>query len=645
LLFIVIFFPMAVSFAAYFAGKKSERVRDIIVFATVIVTFVSSLKLLMLYQGLELYLADLGAFTLHFRADGFRVLYACVASFLWLVTTIFSPEYFKHSKNTNRYWLFNLLTLGSVMGVLFSPDFFTAFFFFEIMAFSAYAMVAHDETPKALRAAETYLAVAIISGFIQLMGMLLLQMRAGTLEFARLYEVLAEMPDKSALYLPGALLLAGFGAKAGMFPLHIWLPKAHPVAPAPASALLSGILTKTGVFGMVFVAYYIFLHDQVWGVMLLIPAVMTMIFGAILALFSNDLKRTLACSSVSQIGFILIGVAMLSLLGEYNSLALNGTLLHMVNHSVFKLVLFLAAGVVYINRHELELNKIRGFGRGKPLFFFTFLMAALGISGAPFWSGYISKTLLKKSLSEGYYLFQSLPLELPLRITYWALIVTGGITFAYMAKLFVTLFVEKGDTVKEEKRYISIPSAIALALSAALVPFLGSFTNLMDTIADVGEDFFHGSVPEYAVPYFTWGNISGALISLAIGAAVYLLVVRGLLMRRTEVRRTEEQRAETRHGEGRAKDHLDPLPAWFDLENLIYRPFLKLLTLNAFLRPSGRKPHTPGRLLSVFYLSLSRKARPVRESTAIGGHFSLDMLFLGLGVCIVIAYVLIRAFG
>ncbi|MDR0512334.1 MAG: complex I subunit 5 family protein [Treponema sp.] len=626
LLFIIIFFPLAIGFAVYFIGKVSERAQDVAVFATVIAVSISSLLLLLYNRGLELYLADLGAFSLFFRADGFRALYACVASFLWLVTTIFSPEYFSHSKNKNRYWLFNLLTLGSVMGVLFSPDFFTAFFFFEIMAFSAYALVAHDESPTALRAAETYLAVAIISGFIQLMGMLILQMRIGTLEFTQLYEVLSQMPDKSSLYLPGALLLLGFGAKAGMFPLHIWLPKAHPVAPAPASALLSGILTKTGVFGVVFVSYYIFLYDHIWGVMLLIPAAITMFSGALLALFSNDLKRTLACSSVSQIGFILSGVAMLSLLGEENTLALNGTLLHMLNHSLFKLILFLAAGIVYINRHELSLNKIRGFGRGKPLFFFTFLMAALGITGVPLWSGFISKTLLHKSLSDGIYYFQGLPLELPLRLSYYSLVITGALTFAYMTKLFVTLFVEKGDdniACKDKKRYVSLPSGIALAATAALVPLLGTFTGIMDAFADVGEDFFHSAVPDYILPYFTWYNIRSSFTSIAIGAGIYFIIVRGLLMRN--------------------RMHLDLWPGWLDLENLLYRPLLKLVSLSDILRPSPETLRTPGTFLSRHVAAFSRRINALQNSPAIVGHFSLDLLFLGAGVIIVIAFVVIRA--
>ena len=171
----------------------------------------------------------------------------------------------------------------------------------------------------------------------------------GTLEIGALGAAADGCAQKGTLYAAGACMLVGFGAKAGAFPLHIWLPKAHPVAPAPASALLSGILTKTGVYGMLILSCRLFPGDGGWGMLMLVLGVVTMTLGAVLAVFSLDLKRTLACSSMSQIGFILVGVGMQGLLGEENTLAAHGTLLHMVNHSLIKLVLFMAAGADYVN--------------------------------------------------------------------------------------------------------------------------------------------------------------------------------------------------------------------------------------------------------------------------------------------------------
>jgi len=623
----VIFWPMPAAVAAYVLGRKNERARDVFVLAAVAVTFASSLLLALFFSGMELRLGGLplassGALVFHFRIDGFRALFGCVTGFLWLVTTLFSPEYFSrfsHSHtNLNRYWLFNLLTLGAAMGVFFSADLRTTFIFLEVMSFTSYVLVAHDENPAALRAAETYLAIAVIGGLVQLLGMLLLLPLTGTLEFARLYEISAGMQDKSPFYLPGALLLVGFGAKAGMFPLHIWLPKAHPIAPAPASALFSGILVKTGVFGVVVVSSDIFLHDYRWGAVLLILATVTMVLGAVLAVFSNDIKRTFACSSVSQIGFILTGVAMHVLFGEHSAFGARGAVLHMLNHSLLKLVLFLAAGVVCMHRHELELNKIRGFGRGKPLFMFVFIMAALGICGVPLWSGHVSKTLLHKSLADGIIFYSGFPLEYLLQLSYWTMVFTGGLTVAYMTKLFVTLFVERGETIREEKHYISRPSAVALGASAALPAFLGSFPAIMDVLAGWSLGFFHGHVaPEQALRYFEWANVTGAVNSIAIGAIIYLFVVRGLLMRRTEAG---------------AEIHAALWPEWLDLENLIYRPLLKFLALIAVFL---------ARVVDAMPDILAQ--RPSFEKPVMIGAFSLYLLLVGIGICIALIYVLAQA--
>ena len=164
-------------------------------------------------------------------------------------------------------------------------------------------------------------------------------------------------PDEIGLVILGTTTpdYVGCAATAGLYPLHIWLPKAHPVAPAPASALLSGILTKSGVFGMIVICSSLMPGNEAFGNALLVLAVITMFLGALLALFSVDLKRTLACSSMSQIGFITVGLCMMVLLGEHGSLSSYGVVMHMMNHSLIKLVLFMAAGVIYLCLGNLRL--------------------------------------------------------------------------------------------------------------------------------------------------------------------------------------------------------------------------------------------------------------------------------------------------
>lgn len=538
---------------------------------------------------------DICGLGLHFKADGFRALYGTIAAFMWFMSTLFSEEYFArhekmspgHDHHTGRYYIFLLITLAATEGVFFSADFFTTFLFFEIMSFTSYVWVVQDEKPASLRAGATYLAVAVIGGLVMLMGIFLLYDLTGTLFFDNLigcYDQYVRLtssgiPEKKIL-AAGLCLLFGFGAKAGAFPLHIWLPKAHPVAPAPASALLSGILTKAGMFGILILTTYLFLGSALWGGVILILGVLTMVIGAVLALFSIDLKRTLACSSVSQIGFILVGVGMSGLLAQENASALRGSLLHMVNHSLLKLVLFMAAGVVFMNVYRLDLNDIRGFGRKKPLLHYIFLMGVLGIGGMPLWNGYVSKTLIHESIVE--YVFAINAGIIPaffgtsfMKAVEWIFLISGGLTVAYMLKLYVCLFWEKNTDPAVQKHYDDLrgsymnrTSALALTVSATLLPICGFLPNIvMDGIADMGQGFLHAANAE-RISYFSIENLKGALISLVIGGLLYVCIVRTLL-RKTSA-------------DGKANIYVNRWPAWLDLENLIYRPVLLQILPFAF---------------------------------------------------------------
>ena len=582
----VIFLPMFAAFVSYGIGRKHKDGRcifaDIITCVTFIFCAILAVQMLTGATGgtlLEIpYVCGMG---LHFTLDGLRALYGTIAAFMWFMTTLFSKEYFGHYRNRNRYYLFLLLTLGATEGVFFSADFFTTFLFFEIMSFTSYVWVAHDEKPESLRAGATYLAVAVIGGLVMLMGIFLLYHAAGTLNFEELagfYEKYSLMsssgiPEKR-IRAAGLCLLFGFGAKAGAFPLHIWLPKAHPVAPAPASALLSGILTKAGMYGILILTVELFFGSAAWGAMILILGVFTMVIGAVLALFSVDLKRTLACSSVSQIGFILVGVGMAGLLGGENAIALRGSLLHMVNHSLIKLVLFMAAGVVFMNVHKLNLNDIRGFGRKKPLLHFIFLMGALGIGGVPLFNGYVSKTLLHESIVE--YMFLTGADVIPsffgtsfMKSVEWIFLFSGGLTVAYMTKLYVCLFIEKNTDDAVQKKYDALKggymnrvSAFALTVSAVLLPLMGLLPGIvMDGIADMGQSFLRAETME-KISYFSLNNLKGALISLIFGALIYGFMVRFLLMKKSGANDTA------------GKYYVNLWPAWMDPENLIYRPVL-----------------------------------------------------------------------
>ena len=571
---ILILWPMAAAIIGFCLGRRSEKARDILADIATIAECVLMIALLVrsLQGGSDLYLGlpGLCGMGLNLTLDGFRCVYGTVASLMWATTSVFSRQYFTYYANRNRYYLFNLLTLGATMGVFLAADLFTAFVFFEIMSFTSFVWVAHDETGSAMKAACTYLAVAIIGGLFTLMGLFMLYNMTGTLTLSEIPEKIAEIRQvwprpfvtvyggivtPTRLYLTGALVTCGFAAKAGVWPLHIWLPKAHPVAPAPASALLSGILTKSGIFGVLAVTCNMFAGDTAWGRAIMWLGVITMFTGALLALFSINLKRTLACSSMSQIGFIMTGIGAYALSqpgSESAVLAARGTVLYMVNHSLIKLVLFMIAGVVYMNIHKLELGDIRGYGRRKPLLAVCFAIGALSISGIPGSSGYIAKTLLHEAIVESG----------AGQVIEWLFLLCGGMTLCYMLKLFITVFVEKNhdDELQkhydDQKDYWNTESSIAVAVPAVILAVMGLFPYLiMNRVAYMSSPFLgitHDAMGECVVVYYALYNLTGSLISIAIGLVLFFLIFRRL--------------------------DRNVWPEWLDLEDRIYRPLiLKIL--------------------------------------------------------------------
>ena len=641
----LVFFPMLGGIIGYIIGRKNKNARDYWAMLVTILTFGASLLLIGKEEAFhETGICGLG---LLFAGGGLQVILAVLTGAIWFITTIYSKEYFQQDRNRNRYYLFMLLTEGATMGIFLSADFFTTFIFFEIMSFTSFVMVMHDETKEAMRAAHTYLAVAVLGGLVTLMGLFMLYQKTGTLQMDQLQQFMAQQTDKSAFYGIGVLVFFGFAAKAGLFPLHIWLPNAYTLAPAPASALLSCLLTKTGVFGIMMITAKIFFHDAPWGNFMLILGMITMLMGAILALFSINLKRTLACSSMSQIGFMMVGIAMQGILGEHNALAASGTLLHFINHSLLKLVLFLSAGVVFMNLHELDLNKIKGFGRDKLLLKVVFLMALLGIGGIPLWNGYVSKTLLHESIVEYIHILEEAGQSVfYMKTVEYLFLFAGGLTLAYMTKIFVAVFVEKNShplPVQKQGAYLNLVNKVILALCALALPVCGMLPHLtQDRISAVGVTFLGAHAPDHAVEYFAWVNLKGAVISLIVGAAVYFLFVRTVLMR-------ENEQGET--------VYLDRWPAWLNLEEKVYRPLL--LGVLPFI--GGFFARLAGTLTDGFISLLrmaifnSDNARVIppedkyfsaytdgeTDKTVYREGFARSLLMIGIGLAIAMLYILI----
>lgn len=587
---------------------------------------------------------------IHFTLDGFRAIYGLVVSFMWFVSALLTPQYFRGHHHLRRYHFFFLLCLSFTLGVFLSADLYTTFLFFELMSLSSYAWVVQEESPDALDAGKTYLAIAVLGGLVTLMGLFLLYRLTGTLVIAQLPDACARVADRGQLWAAALCILFGFAAKAGVFPLHIWLPKAHPVAPAPASALLSGVLTKAGIFGALIITADILPGEHRWGVLLLVLGAVTMVLGAAIAVFSNNLKYILACSSLSQIGFITVGASMICLLGEHNALAANGTVLYMMNHSLVKLVLFLFAGVVYYNTHALDLNEIKGFGRKKPLLQVLFLCGACSLAGIPGFLGYLSKTLVHEALVE----YAHMSGMTFITAVEWLFLFSGGLTAAYLTKIYVAIFRQKGKA--DGRRWGNPLSVIALCLAAAALPLLGLTPHaIAEKISGATLDFTGGHAFDHAIHYFAWTNLKGVVISLAIGMAVYFLFIRTVLMTK----------------DGR---YLSRWPKWLSMEESLYKPFFRallavagvvcravcdafdvavLLVQRTLLRPSREKTV---RSYSPLVRAIARQTGGDDKRTAdrlatdrdmffrMAGSLSFGLLMTCLGLCIVLTVVVLHTF-
>ncbi len=512
---------------------------------------------------------------LSFQTSGFQLLYGVLTAGVWLIVAIFSREYFKNDKRKTLFYKTMLFILGATMGIFYSGDLFTTFIFFEMMSVAVYFWVVYDERKESIDASNLYMAFAIASGMVMLMGVFLLYHITGTLEFSQLLEVCSVISDKKMLYISAALLLCGFGTKCGVFLFHIWMPSSYLQSPAPATILLSSILTKTGIFGLIIINSYILSWDTGWGMVTLSAGVLTMAVGAFIAVFSMNLKIILACSSMSQIGFIIVGIGMISILQEKGSLAIWGTMLHMVNHTLLKLILFIIAAVICMSTTNLELNNIRGIGKGKKVLNFAFLMAMLGISGIPLWNGYISKTLLHESIVQCTRMMGTIaPDSVGLfKIIEWIFLISGGLTLAYMLKLYIAIFFEDSVSKKREKScHVSQITNIILGVCGILLPIFGILpTVFMNRIARVGDGFISGvGFETEVIAYFSLENLKGAVISIIIGLIVYFGFIRICFMRKRKNGGTYYQKI---------------WPDWISLEGIFYRPvfYIILPTVLAFI--------------------------------------------------------------
>lgn len=468
-------------------------------------------------------------FGISFKINEFNVIYGFITVFAWLIAVVLSKEYFKKEDNLKYFYGFLLITLAGTLGVFYANDLFTLFIFFEIMSFSSYLWVVYKRDNDSIIASKNYLAYTVFGGLMLLMGIFILSNLINDLTIDNLVTNIKLVKNNSLLVLSSILMLIGFGCKAGLFFFHDWVARSYKAAPAPATSLLSGILTKTGIYGIIIVSFKIMANNQEFIYAILILSMLNMLVCGLYAFLSNDLKTTLAYSSVSQIGFILWGVALSVLLKEHNTYAIYGTIFHIINHTLIKTLLFSLSGIIYKDTNTTSLKELVGYGKDKPWLKYTFLIGALAIMGVPLFSGYISKTLLHEAMVEmihyniGNNTFNIIFEQL--------FLLAGGFTFAYILKLYLCLFYYDGKKYPSNKNYISKEIKVLLSIVAISLVILGVIPNItFDKIGGYMAHYFNTHHLDN-IHYFIFANIKGSVISIWIGLGLYFIVMKNTVLK------------------------------------------------------------------------------------------------------------------
>jgi hydrogenase-4 component B len=490
-----------------------------------------------------------------FRLDALSSYFNLILSLLAVAISIYSLGYlrsFEEKKTAGLLGFFYNLLLASLTAVFTASN---AFFFliaWEAMALSAYCLVSFNHRDESTRSAGIlYFVMSHAGTGCLLAGFLLLSAQAGSLEFSSFASMGGGLtgPWQAAIFL---LFFAGFGVKAGIIPLHIWLPEAHPVAPSNISALMSGIVIKCGIYGMARVFFEFLGMPPLWaGITVLIVGVVSALLGVLYALMEHDLKRLLAYHSIENIGIILIGfgAAMMFITLGYRrlaALALIAGLYHTMNHAIFKCLLFLGAGSVLHGAHTRNMEEMGGLIARMPRTAFCFLVGAIAISGLPPLNGFVSEWLTYQALLAGFGTTESLTrvlfpvagalLALTAALAATCFVKAFGITFLALPRTEKAEHARESDSFMVTGMAILAVACVALGLGATL--FLPVFDGITARLAGArvsGDLIAAGGLALSA------GSARGGTVSPAGLAATFVIlsVIPGLLL---AVRRSKRKR-------------------------------------------------------------------------------------------------------
>ncbi len=483
-----------------------------------------------------------GGLTLQLTADGLGLLFASLASFLWILTTVYSVGYMRGLKEhaQTRYYASFALVIGATMGVALSANLFSLFLFYEILTVATYPLVVHKETEEAFKAGRKYLVYTLSGGVAILAGLALLYGIGGVDAIAFVGGGNTGIPTVPADLARAAFLLVmgGFGVKASIVPLHGWLPSAM-IAPTPVSGLLHAVaVVKAGVFGLLRLLLFLygptlmFTLDLQWVV--IAAAVITILVGSLLALVQDDFKLRLAYSTISQLSYIILGAAIVVPIGiggatsEGMAAAVIGATFAIAAHAFGKLTMFFVAGAVAVETGKTKISQLDGIGRKMPRTFVAFTLATLSMASLPPMAGFVAKWYLSIgawNAGDWWILF--------------VLVLSSVLNLAYFLPIVIRAFFRPYEGPMGEARptlgvplLVTAAGALVLGLWTAM-PF-GPFELARLIATNVVPAFSPGAfaslISGTAVPPFLIFLIGGPLVLLLKGRArqIGLIILAGI---------------------------------------------------------------------------------------------------------------------
>ena len=457
--------PLGMAFFNLLITKVSKKVSDLLAFLAV--ACLALMSVMMLFQ--EPFSYSLGnwkpPFGILLVSDGLSTLLLVIINVIGLLALIYSMKYMTSYTAKPKFYTLFLLMIAGMNGVVITGDMFNLYVFLEIASIASYALVGFGCERDELEASFKYLILGGVASTAILFGIAFLYSMTGTLNMPDLAVKIGEIGHNHAMGFVMALFIMGFGLKASSVPFHAWLPDAHPSAPAPISAMLSGVLIKAlGVYSIARMMFHIFGPDPMVSSIIMFLGALSMLVGVFLAVGQHDFKRMLAYHSISQMGYVTMGLGLglnPNVPTSLAALAIFGGLFHMVNHAVFKSCLFLCSGSFEYRTGTRDKTKMGGLIRRMPVTSTTCSIASLSISGVPPFNGFWSKLIIIVAFMKAGYTVYSV---LAILVAFMTMI---SFIRLQMNVIFGKL-PEKFEKIKESPFAMTLPLVILAALCLAI---------------------------------------------------------------------------------------------------------------------------------------------------------------------------------